>query len=234
MNEASLWRLALAQQIAHHYSINPKVRAVSLGGSVAQGCADRYSNIDLAVYWSEAPTQKERRDMLTRARGRRGILVHYNREAGCWMDHYEVDGVTICVRHITVETTERLLADVLERSDPALAKQQHLAALVSALPLSDPSLLTNWQRQAMVYLHALSVAMVRAYLLFRPGWEQEMLAERNDLLLLYDSVCTEQKLMFLVLMGLNRLYYPGWQRMERLVKQMQVAPPNTATGRRHF
>jgi hypothetical protein len=27
-------------------------------------------------------------------------------------------------------------------------------------------------------------------------------------------------------MGLNRLYYPGWQRMDRLVEQMQVAPPS--------
>jgi hypothetical protein len=34
MNEASFWRHALAQQIAPHYSTNPKVRAVSLGGSV--------------------------------------------------------------------------------------------------------------------------------------------------------------------------------------------------------
>lgn len=226
MNEASFWRLALAQQIAPHYSINPKVRAVSLGGSVARGCADRYSSIDLAVFWSEAPREKERRDILTRARGIRGILVPYNRQAGCWLDNYEVDGVTIRVRHTTIETTERLLADVLERFDPTLAKQQHLAALVSALPLSDPSLLTQWQSRALVYPDALRVAMVRASLLFRAGWEQEMLAERNELLLLYESLCTAQKHMLLVLMGLNSLYYPGWQWVDRLIEQMQASPPN--------
>ena len=226
MNEASFWRHALAQQIAPHYSTNPKVRAVSLGGSVSQGCADRYSSIDLAVFWSEAPGEKERRDIIKRARGRRGLLVPYNREAGCWLDDYEVGGLTIRVRHTTVETTERLLADVLERYDPTLAKQQHLAALLSALPFSDPSLLTHWQQQALVYPHELSVAMVRAFLLFRPGWEQEMLAERDDLLVLYDSFCAAQKRILLVLMGLNHLYYPGWQRMDRLVEQMQLAPPN--------
>ena len=226
MNEDSLWRLALAQQIAPYYSINPKVRVVSLGGSVAQGCADRYSSIDLTVFWSKAPTQKERRDILTQARGRKVLLVPYNRETGCWLDGYEVDGVTIHVRHTTIETTERLLADVLERFDPTLAKQQHLAALVSALPLSDPSFLTNWQQPARVYPHALSVAMVRANLLFRAGWEQEMLAERNDLLLLYESLCTAQKHLLRVLMVLYRLYYPGWQWVDRLVEQMQVTPPN--------
>ena len=86
MNEASFWRLALAQLIAPHYTDNPKVRVVSLGGSVAQGYADRYSSIDLAVFWRAAPTQKERRDLLNRARGRQWQLLPYNREEGCWLE----------------------------------------------------------------------------------------------------------------------------------------------------
>jgi hypothetical protein len=68
--------------------------------------------------------------------------------------------------------------------------------------------------------------MVRAHLRFRPGWEQEVLAEHNDLLLLYDSISVAQRRILLVLLGLNRLYYPGWQWMERLVAQMQVTPLN--------
>jgi len=125
-----------------------------------------------------------------------------------------------------VEAIERVLVDVLERADPALAKQQHLAVLLSALPLSDPSVLTHWQQQAMVYPQELSVAMVRAHLGFRPAWEQEMLAERNDLLVLYDSFCAVEKHILLVLMGLNRLYYPGFRWIDRLVGQMHITPPN--------
>ncbi len=226
MNEASFWRLALAHQIAPHYSINPKVRAVSLAGSVAQGYADRSSDIDLLVFWDEPPMVKERRDIIKRVGGRRRSRFPSHAEAGGWSEEFEVGGVTIHLRHMTVETTERLLADVLERSDPTLTKQQHLAALLSALPLSEPSVLTRWQQQALVYPHELGVSMVRAHLRFRPAWEQEKLAERNDLLLLYDSLCTAQKHILLVLMGLNRLYYPGWQWMDRLVEQLQVTPPN--------
>lgn len=57
MNEASRWRHALAQQLAPFYSANPKVAAVSLGGSVSQSYADRFSDIDLTVYWT-APQRK--------------------------------------------------------------------------------------------------------------------------------------------------------------------------------
>jgi hypothetical protein len=90
-------------------------------------------------------------------------------------------------------------------------------------------LLQHWQRKASVYPHELGVAMVRAHLLFRPAWGQEMLAERNDLLVLYDSFCTTEKRILLVLMGLNHIYYPGFQWIDRLIGQMHIVPPNLAT-----
>jgi predicted nucleotidyltransferase len=44
MNEESVRRLALAQQLAPYYCANPKVVAVAVAGSVARGDADRYSH----------------------------------------------------------------------------------------------------------------------------------------------------------------------------------------------
>jgi hypothetical protein len=229
MNEASAGRLALAQKLAPYYCANPKVAAVAVAGSVARRYADRFSDLDLAVFWSLAPTDQERREIITRARGRHVQLAASHGEEACWSDSYEVDGIAIDVRHMDVEVTRRLLADVLERSDPSLSKQRHLAALLSALPLADsPAVLTGWQSQAQVYPRALSVAMVREHLRFHPAWEQERLAERSELLALYESFCTAQKRLLLVLMGLNRLYYPGWQWVDRLVAQMHVAPTKLA------
>ncbi len=225
MNEASVGRLALAQKLAPYYCANPKVAAVAVAGSVALGYADRFSDLDLAVFWSLAPTDQERREIIKRARGRRAQLAASHGEEACWSDTYEVDGIAIDVRHMDVETTSRILADVLERSDPSLSKQRHLASLLSALPLADSSaVLTDWQSRARVYPHALSVAMVRAHLRFPPAWEQEQLAERNELLTLYESLCIAQKRLLLVLMGLNRLYYPGWLWVDRLIAQMHTSP----------
>jgi predicted nucleotidyltransferase len=70
MNEASVWRLALAMRIALHYRANPNVRAVAIAGSVARGYADRFSDIDLLVCWAAPPAVKERRDIIKRAGGR--------------------------------------------------------------------------------------------------------------------------------------------------------------------
>ncbi|MBV9691358.1 MAG: hypothetical protein JO202_16785 [Ktedonobacteraceae bacterium] len=51
-----------------------------------------------------------------------------------------------------------------------------------------------------------------------------MLAERSELLTLYESFCAIEKQVLLVLMGLNRLYFPGWQRVNRLMEQMRIVP----------
>ncbi len=229
MNEARIWRLALAHQLAPYYCDNPKVAAVLVEGSVALGYADPFSDIDLAVFWEAAPTEKERRDISKRAGGRHVQLFPYNEDEACWSETYGAGGASIDVRHVGVEATRHILADVLERTDPSLSKQQHLAALLSALPLADSSaVLTHWQSRAQVYPRELSMAMVRAHPLFRPAWEQEKLAERGDPLALYESLCTVEKQILLVLMGLNRIYYPGWQWVDRLMAQLRIAPLNLA------
>ena len=228
MNEASLWRHALAQKIAIHYTANPRVRALAVEGSVAQGYADRFSDIDLAVFWTEPPTEEERREVSERAGGSHWHPLPSDHEGNSWSEHYDVGGVSIDVRHQTVGMIEGILADVLERCDPSLPKQQHIAALLSALPLANPSLVTQWQQTATAYPHGLGVAMVREHLLFRPGWELEMLAERNDVLVLYDSFCTIEKHLLLVLLGLNRIYYPGFRWVDRLMEQMPIAPLHIA------
>jgi len=226
MKEGSLWRYALAQQIAPHSHANPKVAAVLVEGSVARDHADRFSDIDLAVFWAEPPTAKERRDIVTRAGGRDRHPSPSHREEAGWETRNVREGVAIDVRHTTVKATESILAAVLEHADPSLSKQQRLAALRSALPLVNPTLITRWQQQAAAYPHELAVTMVREHLRFRPAWEQEQLAERNDVLVLYDSFCSIEKHILLVLLGLNRLYYPGWRWMDRLIDQLQVTPPN--------
>ena len=229
MNEACLQRQALARHIAVYYSANPKVATAMLGGSVARGFADHFSDLDLVVFWVEPPVKGARRAIINSAGGERASLSPFRREEGYWSEQFEVAGITIDVRHVTVEATERMLADILERADPSLVKQQHLAALLSALPLSDPALLARWQQQARAYPQRLGRVMVQTYLRFRPAWELETLAERNDLLVLYQSFCTAQQHLLLALMGLNHLYYPGFKWVHQSMGQLALSPPHLAS-----
>ena len=116
-----------------------------------------------------------------------------------------------------------MLCRCVERSRALDCEQR--TAHHSALPLVNPALIAHWQQQAAAYPHELAVAMVRTHLRFRPAWEQEQLAERHEVLVLYDSLCTGHKQLLLVLLELNRLYYPGWRWLDRLTDQLQLTPP---------
>jgi predicted nucleotidyltransferase len=67
MSEATTKRMALTERIALAYAANPKVWAVLLTGSVARGTADRFSDIDLDVFWAEPPSEAELQAPIERA-----------------------------------------------------------------------------------------------------------------------------------------------------------------------
>ena len=80
MNDATAWRLALARQIGATYALNPNVAVVCVAGSVARGWADRYSDIELDVYWSTPPSDAERIEIIRRAGGE--VDVHWGAPPG--------------------------------------------------------------------------------------------------------------------------------------------------------
>jgi hypothetical protein len=51
LNEHSAWRLELARRYIRPYAERTAIAV--LGGSVAQGIADRWSDVDTLVYWDE-------------------------------------------------------------------------------------------------------------------------------------------------------------------------------------
>jgi hypothetical protein len=75
MNEANVGLLALAHQLAPDYCTNPKVAAMAIERSVACGYADRFSDLDLVVFWSQPPTEKEGTEIVKHAGGRHLQLV---------------------------------------------------------------------------------------------------------------------------------------------------------------
>ena len=54
----------VAAYIASVYATHPAVRAVLLGGSIARGWGDRYSDLEIGVFWQEPPADQDRKDAL--------------------------------------------------------------------------------------------------------------------------------------------------------------------------
>jgi hypothetical protein len=236
LNAASLWRLAIARRIGAAYAANPNVAAVIVGGSTARGHADRYSDIELGVFWHRPPTEDERLAAAQDA----GAYVHrlypYDPEEEVWSDDLFVGhrtpgqpttGVLIEIPHYTADFIERVLADVLERYDTSDDKQNLISAILAAIPVSGEKLVDGWRARAAVYPRGLAVAMVQRYAQIDHFWRTEMFQERSDnILLFYETLVQVSRKLLYVLLALNSIYYSGFKWIHLQIAAMQTVPPD--------
>jgi len=232
MNQASNYqevtrRRALAEHAARFYAANPKVAAMLLAGSVARGTADQYSDIELDIFWAETPAEDERLAPIEPAGG---TLLYKEADENEWADGFFIGGVKLDTSQFLSSTMERWLDDATERADPDVEKQLLIAAVQHGQPLYGAALVERWRATAAEYPDALARTIAANNLSFRPRFFLEMLAARDDLLLLYKCIVEIEHLILNVLLALNRQYvsHPLHKWLDWQCAQLRIAPPNLA------
>lgn len=202
------WRRELAERFAAGYRGLAGVRAVLLSGSVARGLADRWSDIELMVFWDGEPSEAARREAISHGGGTLVTAWEFDEDNAEWSDDVLLDGVEVQVSHRVVAVTEGWLADVTSAADPDLVKQDLVALIRFGVPMLGLDVIGRWRRQTAEYPPELALAMVQAHLSFRSGWQRRKLLDRGDLLPLYADLVDTARNVVLVLLGLNRVYFP--------------------------
>jgi hypothetical protein len=226
MNEASEWRLALARKILPAYTASPNVEVVIVAGSVGRGCADRYSDIELDIFYSRPPTDDERLKIIADTGGKLDTIWPYEEDE--WSEVYTVGGVKCEISGFLSATMDRYLAAIVDRFETTWEKQVLLYAVQNSVVLHGQSRVEQWRAKAAVYPEALARAMINAQLDLSYLWYVgEMLAARDDALMLYDVFCAVEKRILCLLLGLNRVYqaHPRHKWMDLLITdELPVAP----------
>jgi len=210
----------------------PGVRALLLTGSVARGWADRYSDIELMLFWDGPPTEPLRRRGVEAGGGLPHAFHGYDPDNAEWADDVLVDGVEVQVSHRDVAHTGDWLADVTQRYDPSLVKQDLIALIEYGVPLHGAPLIDAWRQRCTPYPPQLALAMVRQHLDFQSTWQRRKLLARRDLLPLYTDLLHTAHQVVLILLGLNRVYFPhlGFKWLPQLTADLKIAPPDV-TGK---
>lgn len=228
LSDALAWRRVLAGRVAAAYAADPNAVAVLIAGSVGRGCADRWSDIEIDVYYHRPPTRAEREAAVARAGAR---LLELDADDEEWAELMSIGGCDVATSTFLVATLEGYIRQVVEHGAIAPLAQVRLAALFSAQPVKGQALIAAWRAQA-AYPDALSEAMLRAGLDFGRFWRSAaMLAERDDrLALMQVLVETGQRLVW-VLFGLNRCYLPtpdGLKWLDLSLAAMPLQPRDCA------
>jgi predicted nucleotidyltransferase len=231
---ASLLRRELALRAAAAYAANRSVIAVVLGGSAADGHADRYSDLELFVVWKRPPTDAERRSAIEVAGGDlvRLYAAEEDETGVVWSDAWKIGrrddvpftGVEVDMHHVLAEDVDRTLADVVDASDPSLAKQNVVGGLLHAIPLHGGTAVADWQERAASYPDALRLAVLRAHAPIEGLWQLDAFAVRANPIRGYAVLTQVHEQLLHALLALNRRYYTGFRSLDAVAADLPIAP----------
>ena len=225
MNEATRWRFALAEQIGAAYASNDNAEVIMVAGSVGRGSADRYSDVEVDVYYAEPPTDAERIAAVERCGGTVELLAQDESE---WEEQMSIGGFHAHTSTFLVATMERYLREVVDQCSVAPEAQTRLFSLQHGVTLKGEDHVERWRAKAGAYPERLQHAMLDDNLRFgRFAHAAEMLAARDDLLALYEIFVEVGRHVLAALLALNRIYMPApgyLKSMEETIGLMTIKP----------
>lgn len=230
MTPESLRLRELARTIVE--AVAPPTGAVAalLAGSAADGSADRFSDVDLILYYERLPEPAAFRLRLA-GLGAEHLMPIGEPTEEFFIDAYRMDGVQVQTGGSVVGAVERRIDQVLAGTDPGEPGTKVLMGLLHGLPLHGGELLERWRDRATAYPDELARRMIEKHLAVFPYWQVvEHMAARDARLWEVQSLLDGAFAVLAVLSGLNRVYFTTFQfkRMREHVAALQAAPPRLA------
>jgi hypothetical protein len=232
--ETGAWRLEVARRVGEAYALNGHVDAVFVGGSTARGQSDRYSDIELGVFWAVDPTKAERAAAIATAGGDLHLL--YEPDGIYWEDAFFVgsdaagtpkSGQFVEISHIRTD----VIAGILDRldadpdADPDVLML--LAGIDDAGELHGSDLITAWKHTVRGYPDQLVRAVIRRHGQIEFFWRWQMLLARGGHpALIHAHFWNVQQPLLQLLLAINRRYPVQYKFLDTLIERCPIAPPN--------
>ncbi|MEA4908497.1 MAG: hypothetical protein VB089_12795 [Anaerolineaceae bacterium] len=216
----TLWRIRFARQVAAQLNPLPGLQAMAIGGSVARGYADAYSDLEIMFFWEEQPADDMRQSIARRLGAR--YLYDFQRQAR--EDNLLIDRFQLDLWHNTVKAEEKIIQNVVERFDTDLSSLNFLDTLQACIPLYGESLLQRWKNSASVYPPGLAVKLITQVLDSFDDLQLYLHALRENPTRFYQSLANVQEKIFLILLALNRRYYPTLKWMYPVLSSLAIKP----------
>src|SRR5262249_1991023 len=141
MSAAVAARLAAADVIGARYAADAGVYGVLCGGSTGRGQADRWSDLEIGVFWFEPPDEERRRAVVAELGGSGLRTVGDDPVEGCWFGGWWYAGpagagLLVEVVHLTIADADALLDGLLAATDIRPDVLTFAAALAYGRPIA--------------------------------------------------------------------------------------------------
>ncbi|MEJ5309887.1 MAG: nucleotidyltransferase domain-containing protein [Anaerolineae bacterium] len=214
------WRLDIARHLAEKIRAFPGVQAIVVGGSVARGYADAYSDLELPIFWDALPPDETRLALVAALRGE--FLHGYDGPA--LEDQLLIDGFQVDLWHNTVAAEDAVFKAVLEDYSTAFGDSNFMDTIRACIPLYGEAIIRQWKQRAAQYPAALALKNIQQHLTAFDAAQLAVVAYRDNPTVFYTAIGRQQEAMFLVLLALNRLYFPTFKWMYQVLATMSIKP----------
>jgi hypothetical protein len=218
------WRLDVARHLAAPISAFPGVQAIVVGGSVARGYADAYSDLELPIFWESLPGDDTRHAVVAAL----GAEFLHGYDGPSLEDQLLIHGFQVDLWHGTVASEESVIDAVLHGYSTDLGDSNFMDTVRACIPLYGAEVIRDWKERARDYPDELALRVIRERL---PAFQTSQLAiaaQRDNPTEFYAGLSHLQQAMFLVLLALNRAYFPTFKWMYRVLESLAVQPQDTA------
>jgi predicted nucleotidyltransferase len=225
VNAHAAWRLDLAREIGDQIRKINGVRAIVVGGSVARGYADHFSDLEIPIFWEKYPSDQSRNTILKALKA--DYFLPYNGPS--MEDHLVIKGFQVDLWHNTVSYEDMVIEDVVERFDTDLGKSNFMDTIRHCIPLCGEEVIRRWKERAQVYPEQLALKNLKETL---DGLVYEQLtlhAKRGNQTVFYGLISELQKRVFLLLLALNREYFPTYKWIYAYLEKVRLKPLETVS-----
>jgi hypothetical protein len=220
----SAWRLDVARRLAAIISAFPGVQAIAVGGSVAHGYADAYSDLEMPIFWESLPGDDTRHAIVAALRAE----FLYGYDGPSLEDQLLIRGFQVDMWHNTVANEEATIDAVLYGYSTDLGDSNFMDTVRTCIPLYGEGIIRGWKERAQDYPDELALRAIRERL---PAFQTSQLAiaaRRDNPTEFYAGLSQLQQAIFLILLALNRAYFPTFKWMYRVLESLAVQPKDTA------
>ena len=221
-NPHAEWRIEFARRLAQRIVPLKGVRAIAVAGSVAHDYADQWSDLEVPIFWDALPNDDTRHAIVESLNG--SFLYAY--DGPSMEDQLLIHGVQVDLWHITVAHEEATIRAVLEGCQTDLGSLNAMDTARTCIPLYGHEIVEKWKKQAQAYPDALAEQIIREHLSSFKIADLSILAARDNPTAFYGRVSFLHEELFLVLLALNRRYFPTYKWLFRALEATPVKPKN--------
>ncbi|PVZ72102.1 hypothetical protein [Pelagibaculum spongiae] len=217
-------RISVAKKLCSLLPKSLPVTAMFIGGSVAKGWADDYSDLELCLVWQQLPNASLRASILDAWQAKKQRLAS-STESEIFEDGCFVDGLQVDLWHCSYQSIDSLIDSAMLDCKLTISQQQTLATLEHAIVLKPSAKLEQWQsrlRFTEQLQHKLITDNFSAFVYAN----LDLSVNRGDLVILYNLISGIHKRLINVLFALNKRFHLGHKNAEQVLNILPFKPNN--------